>query len=104
MRQAWSLSRHGYVRYDDHLGLTDIGPDLRRTNYVGVLGLIRYIHGVTPSHEGECTTLSPPSGGARCRVEVYLLGHIRGQKKTPNPQKFHLQRGGLQPTTVSFVD
>ena len=38
------------------------------------------MHGVTPSHESECTTQSPPSGGAKCRVEVYLLGHIQGKK------------------------
>ena len=44
------------------------------------MGLIRYIYEVTPSHEGECTTQSHPPGGAECRVEVYLLGHVRGLK------------------------
>ena len=46
------------------------------------------MHGVTPSHEGECTTQSPPSGGAKCRVEAYLLGHIRGQPPPKKPGLF----------------
>ena len=52
-----------------------------------VLGLIRHIHGVTPSHEGECTTQSPPPGGAKCRVDVYLLGHMGPLKKAKNKLK-----------------
>ena len=31
-----------------------------------------------PTREGERTTRSAPPGGAKCRTEVDLLGHVRG--------------------------
>ena len=36
-----------------------------------------------PTGEGEYTTQHPPPGdGAKCRAEVYLLGHILRRAKT----------------------
>ena len=49
------------------------------------------------------TSQSPPPGGAKCRVHVYLLGHIQGLKKVKTRSSNSISVDRTRLTLSSFL-